>query len=346
MTTVRIAHAEPQPGRLANGAFITRGFLVVLSDDAGHRAVPVWLRGEPGAGLAGQPGGEIITAAAPQELTGRLLGAAGARVTGVDLELTVPDATELSPQAAAARIWLAGPAGSAQVSAGLALGLAMAAAAGAPVRVAGTVLDRVAVPVAGQDLLSPFLDRLPPDARVLPDGGLPGWPWLPEPRQRPRFEPRNLDFADGLDRWDLDLGPRREPGSEQPGDYAAAAEGRSALLSSAVPRPAGPAALLQAVYADDYRGSTVTFGGEIRTGPRTVHGGLRLEILTRSWAAGHSRRYHGVTVPGGTDWARHEISAPVPDDADLIRFGLTLAGHGRVALRNPGLRAAAPAAGR
>ena len=45
MTTVRIAHAEPRPGKLSTGGFDTRGFLVVLADDAGHRAVPVWLQG-------------------------------------------------------------------------------------------------------------------------------------------------------------------------------------------------------------------------------------------------------------------------------------------------------------
>ena len=50
MTTVRIAHAEPRPGRLGNGEFQTRGHLVVLADDAHHRAVPIWLRGEPGEG--------------------------------------------------------------------------------------------------------------------------------------------------------------------------------------------------------------------------------------------------------------------------------------------------------
>ena len=46
MTTVRIAHAEPRPGRLANGEFHTNGHLVVLADDAGRRAVPIWLRGD------------------------------------------------------------------------------------------------------------------------------------------------------------------------------------------------------------------------------------------------------------------------------------------------------------
>ena len=50
MTTVRIAHAEPRPGRLPNGGFDTRGFLVVLADDAGHRAVPIWMQAEPGDG--------------------------------------------------------------------------------------------------------------------------------------------------------------------------------------------------------------------------------------------------------------------------------------------------------
>jgi hypothetical protein len=45
MTTVRIAHAEPRPGRLSNGEFQTRGHLVVLADDGAHRAVPLWLTG-------------------------------------------------------------------------------------------------------------------------------------------------------------------------------------------------------------------------------------------------------------------------------------------------------------
>lgn len=49
MTIVRIAHAEPRPGKLENGGFDTRGQLVVLADDAGHRAAPVWLSGEQDA---------------------------------------------------------------------------------------------------------------------------------------------------------------------------------------------------------------------------------------------------------------------------------------------------------
>lgn len=171
MTTLRIAHAEPLPGKQANGGFRTRGYLVVLADDAGHRAVPIWM---PGAGflatLLNRPADQVITDEVPPELTTRLLDAAGARVRGVDIDVTEAAAAELSPEVTVARIELAGPAGTRQVGTDLGLGLALAVAAGAPVRLAGALLDRVARPVAGGDLVTPFLDRVPPDARPEPGG--------------------------------------------------------------------------------------------------------------------------------------------------------------------------------
>jgi hypothetical protein len=51
---------------------------------------------------------------------------------------------------------------------------------------------------------------------------------------------------------------------------------------------------------------------------------------------------HGVTVSGRNDWTRHEITAAVPEDAEMIRFGIALTGPGRIALRNPELRKAEP----
>jgi len=351
VTTVRIAHAEPRPGRLANGEFHTRGYLVVLADDAGHRAVPIWM---PGAGdladLLERAADQVITDGVPQELTARLLGAARARVTGVDVDVTDAGAAELSQEVTVARIGLAGPAGTRQVAADLGLGLALAAAAGAPVRLASAVLDRLAVPVPGDDLLTPFLDRVPPIARTQPGRGLPNWPLATLPGRRPRYEPRNLDFADGLDRWDLDSwsGPAHDlPGTaDGEPDYAAAAEGPSAVLSSTVPRPAGSAALVQAVYADDYRGATVTVSGEIRVDSLAGQAGLRLEILRHRWQLGPAREDHSLTIAGRyRAWAGYEITARIPADADLIRFGIALTGPGRVALRNPDLRIAEPDAG-
>jgi hypothetical protein len=350
MSIVRIAHAEPRPGKLENGGFQTRGHLVVLADDAGHRAVPLWLQGEPGESdlaelveLAARPDGETVTAGAPEELTARLLLAAGASVTGVDIDVTGTDPDELSPQAAVARIRLDGSAGTRQVTAALGLGLAIAAAAGAPVRLADEVLDRVAVPIPGEDLLGPLLDHVPAAGQVLPGRGPAGWPAATLPAKRPRFEPRNLDFADGLDRWDLESGSRREA---DPGDYSAAADGACAVLSSTAPRPAGSASLVQAIFADDYRGATVTFRGEIRTSPLTEQAGLRLEIFRHWWRNGRAREDHGVTIAGGRrDWDAHEITALIPADADMIRFGIVLTGAGRIALRSPELRATEPANG-
>ena len=335
MTTVRITHAEPRPGRLADGGFHTRGYLVILADDAGHRAVPIWM---PGAGdvadLLERSADQIVTDGVPAELTTRLLGAARARVTGVDIDLTEARAGELSPEVTVARIGLAGPAGTRQVTADLGLGLALAAAAGAPVRLADAALDRLAVPVPGDDLRTPFLDREPP-APARP--GRKRWPLATLPGPRPRYEPRNLDFADGLDRWNLDSWPGPAAGER---DYAAAVDGPSVVLSSAVPRPAGSAALVQAIYADDYHGATITFSGEIRADALTGQAGLRLEILGNRWWQGGVREDHALTIARrrSRDWTRYEVTARIPADADLIRFGIGLTGSGRIALRNPDLR--------
>ena len=348
MTTVRIAHVHKHAGRV--------GHLVVLADDAGHRAVPIWVWGDQGIpqlsdlmDLASRPVDQVITAGVPQELTTRLLGAARARVTGVDIDLTKADAEELNQEVAVARIGLAGPAGTRQVTAALGLALALAAAAGAPVRLADAVLDRLAVPVQGDDALTPFLGRVPPAVPALAGYGLR--PLAPLRGPRPRYEPRNLDFADGLDRWDLDTWPSPDPDRPDPDrqgaadgqpDYAAAAEGPSAVLSSAVPQPAWPAALVQAIYADDYQGATVTFSGEIRADLLTGQAGLRLEIL-RGWSP--SREDHVRVTGRGRVWTGYQITARIPADADLIRFGIGLTGSGWVALRNPDLRIAEPAPG-
>ena len=120
---------------------------------------------------------------------------------------------------------------------------------------------------------------------------------------------------------------------------------RRRFLSSAVPRPAGSAALVQAIYADDYRGATITFSGEIRTGPLAGQAGLRLEILRHWWRLGGAREDHGLTIAGRRAWTRYQITAQIPADADLIRFGIALTGPGRIALRNPDLHIAEPEAG-
>jgi hypothetical protein len=61
---------------------------------------------------------------------------------------------------------------------------------------------------------------------------------------------------------------------------------------------------------------------------------------------GRAREDHGRTIAGrGRAWTAYEITARIPADADLIRFGIALTGPGRIALRNPDLHIAEPASG-
>jgi hypothetical protein len=101
------------------------------------------------------------------------------RVTGVTV-------TDLGPGVTATRIDIAAPGSTRQVTTRLADGLAIAVITSAPLAPDDPVMDRLAEPVTGPDLLSQFRDRPQP-------------PPLPWPRRHRRFEPRNLAFTDGLE---------------------------------------------------------------------------------------------------------------------------------------------------
>jgi RNA polymerase sigma-70 factor (ECF subfamily) len=313
MTTVRIAHAEPQPGRLADGTFVVERVLVVLADDPGGRAVPIWLNafdGESVRVLFEPPIGQAVPAPVQEELTDRLLRAAGASVTAVEID-------ELGPEVAAARIELATAAGTRHVTGRLGDGLALAAGAGAPVRVAGPLMDRLAVPVQGGDLLGPFRRREPTAAR----------PVMPHPQAR------NLAFTDGLDAWQLHGGFLRDVSGSHWQDYSCTTEGRSAILTSVVPQPYGSAHLGQEILADACHGQNMVFRGELRT--ENVAGQARLYLRVITELPGRACHDHySATVTGSHDWARHQAAAQIPGNAVLVQFGVSLTGRGRVELRN------------
>jgi hypothetical protein len=41
-----------------------------------------------------------------------------------------------------------------------------------------------------------------------------------------------------------------------------------------------------------------------------------------------------LTITGDRDWTSHQVTAQVPDSANIVMFGMLLAGHGRIELRN------------
>jgi hypothetical protein len=330
VTIVRIVF---RPGGASEGSIVTGRDLIVLADDTGHRAVPLWL-GVAGAkllrALLERPGEVAVMIGVLQETAARLLHAAGVRVTAVDIEPAGEDVSELRSDTAAARVTLATAAGTRHVLVSAGYGLKLAAAAGAPVRVADEVMDRLAVPVPGEDVLAPFL---PPAAAQPPrHRGL---------RRRP--EPRNMTFADGLDYWEL---AGDFPGDGQPHwqDYSCTTSDRSAVLASAVPEPPGFAVLVQTIDAEDYRGRTVTFRGQLRGTGIAGHAGLHLAVGAAVDPPGDCLRDRGassLTAPGSSDWTWHDVTMSV-GDADVIRFGISLTGRGRIELRNAELSPARP----
>lgn len=336
MTSVRVARAEDRPARARQLQVRVPTHLVVLADDAGGRELPIWLLEFDGLRLARlleRNKAGPAEAATADDLTAELLRAADARVTGVDID-------ELGPEVAGARIRLAGPAGPQTVTARLAEGIAVAIATGAPLRVADAVMDRLARPPAREGA-EPAQAPEPTISPAPQERGPAGQP-ADRLRRRPRFEPRNLAFADGLDGW-LFAGNFSEHASESHWhDYACAAENGSVVLSSAVPEPAGFAALGQELFSDDYRGAVITFRGEFRTADAPGRAGLFLRvnegqpiqgpITDRSVFADPDNNI--VTIPAGRGWARHEVSARVPDDSDAFVFGVFLAGPGQIEVRN------------
>lgn len=312
MTTVHVARIER---RIPHGPVPDRfpTHVMVLADAAGRRDLPIWLLGQDSHRFADDRHGP-----SPDELTGRLLRAAGTRVTAVEID-------ELGPEVTVTRIELATAAGPEHVVARLHDGLAMAIASGAPIRVADAVMDRLAGP-AGTSQDGPVPERT---ARDL-DADL-----------RPRYEPRNLAFAAGLDHWALGGSFTEHTLESHWQDYSSAAGHASATLSSAVPEPEGFAWLAQELFADDYRGATVTFRGQFRAPATTGRTGLFLRVMKppavhgpfTEQAALADPGNHIVTIANHADWSAHEVTAQIPADADTVAFGVFLAGPGRIDLR-------------
>jgi RNA polymerase sigma-70 factor (ECF subfamily) len=347
MTAVRIACAEPHMGTRLDGSPAIGHILVVLADDPGHRAMGLWLRTRQGMALwrvldrlphgseAGQPPHDGPAADlparqySPEDLAGELLAAAGGSVTGVEID-------ELGPNVLAARIEVTSPAGTRQVTASPGSALALAAALEVPVRVPDALMDRLAIPVTGDDLLQPFAARTP----ARPSG--------------PRSGPRNLAFAGGLDGWIIGGSARAEVTGAHWNDYAVAAADGAATLSAAVPQPYGDVFLGQEWLADDYRGDTVTLRAEVRSQDVGGHAELSLDAVSKP--QGHSqdrvmhappgdrpqpvlrvdrdRQHLSETLTGTRDWTRYEITLQIPADAEHMGFELTLVGPGTIWLRN------------
>ena len=337
MTTVRIACVQPHRGPRADGGVAIGHILVVLADEPGHRAMGLWLRTRQGLALwrvldqtaedtglyrsshALPGGGLTVREFSPEGLAVRLLGAVGGTVTGVDID-------ELGPGVLAAQVGVTSPTGSQQVTADPGSALALAAALEVPVRVADAMMDRLAIPVTGDDLVGPFTRRTPGRR----DGAF--------------SEPQNLAFADGLNGWIIRGSSRNEVTGAHWDDYTVTAVDGTAILAAAVPHPYGDVSLSQEFIADDYHGTTLILRAEIRTQDVAGNAELSLDIVDKPEDAPapgplprpvqRARQARRCTITGSQDWTTCELAAPVSASAEQVEFDLTLTGSGQVGLRN------------
>jgi RNA polymerase sigma factor (sigma-70 family) len=335
MIAVRMAHAEPWPGRQPDGNMSLSHVVVVLADDDGHRALPIrlpardssfWRLLSPPEEPGEQDPGEQNPEEWPERMTGRLLAAAGITVTTVSI-------IELGPDVIAARVEFIAPAGTRRhVTTRLADGLAFAVITAAQLQVADPLMGRLAEPVRGQDLLGSFLSRQRAAA-------LTG--------THRRYEPRNLAFTDDLAAWRLGGSFLREPTGTHWDDYSCVAEDHRVILAAAKPEPFGFAFLIQEIFADDYRDQTVIFRADLRITDVAERAGLLLRVirdgqLRAAGAAGQNPRRdpanHFTPGSGARDWTRLEVTAHIPGDGAVIGFGIYLAGRGRIELRNAELQ--------
>jgi hypothetical protein len=152
-----------------------------------------------------------------------------------------------------------------------------------------------------------------------------------------------MAFTDGLDHWQL-RGTFLRLGTGL--DYSATTQDGRAILAAAGPRPAGYAFLAQEIEPDDYRGRTVTFRGELRT----AQAGGRAGLALRAASPGQSTppraasadpwddpANHFAFATGTGAWTQYEVTARIPADASLIRFGVFLNGGGQLEFRQPAL---------
>ena len=139
---------------------------MVLADDSGGQALPAWLNGPEGHGLFRGPEDHPHPESAAV-ITADLLSTAGVTVTGVDIDeldpalTTGPRRGRATPHATTRiEFTTAGTVEPRQMTVRIGYALAMAAATGAPIRVADQLMDQLAVPVQG-DLVGQFTRDVP-----------------------------------------------------------------------------------------------------------------------------------------------------------------------------------------
>jgi RNA polymerase sigma factor (sigma-70 family) len=239
MTNVRIVKVQVVAYRV----------LIILLDQQGQRVLPIWLNPMEGQSLIlryklkVQPQGPVEPS--PIDFTTNVLRAMGGTVQAVRIE-------ELQQHALYARVFLHGINGDQEIEARLGDALALAEQEGSIIVVADDVLERLGVSLPATDgkLLDQRLNEVVSVLEV--KGANPPAAVLPRVK-----EPQNMQFTQGLQRWDLRgsflqdaVGTTWEDyicGIDEIVPQSTAPGVKSGYLKAQVPDPKGFADLRQAI---------------------------------------------------------------------------------------------------
>ncbi len=306
--------------------------LVILLDVSGQSVLPLWLNpmeGYPLAVLLKQ----VAQQGTPNEPTSiefiaSLLRATGGTVQAVHIE-------ELQGQLLYGRVLLQSLNGSQEVKARLGDGLALAVYEGCPIVVADEVMKHLRVNLSSAKgmTVDQQLDQVV--ETLTTKAPFPASPGL----QRIK-EPQNLQFTEGLQRWELRGTFLFDQSGTHWQDYASGTEAigpqpgvMSGYLKVQVPQPVGFADLRQAILADDYRGKRAHLSADIKTLDVEQQAGLYLRVVDPGRMKTSAEREQ-VTFQGTHDWTRYEIQIEVPADGVFVLFGISLTGKGHVWITN------------
>ena len=163
----------------------------------------------------------------------------------------------------------------------------------------------------------------------------------PKQAKFPRLpEPKNLQFTEGLERWELRGSFFYDASGSHWQDYTSGTDEigprsglKSGYLKAQVPEPQGYADLRQAIQAKDYLGKCVRLSADIKITDVEDHAGLYLRVIDPLATRPPEVRQQ-VTFQGTQNWTRYEIQSEVPTDSVGILFGIGLTGKGQVWVTN------------
>ena len=104
----------------------------------------------------------------------------------------------------------------------------------------------------------------------------------------------------------------------------------SAYLKSVVPRTSGFGTMMQTFRADAFRGKRVRMSGFVKSQDAD---GAGLWMRVDGAKSGDVLAFDNMddrSIRGTTDWKKYEIVLDVPEESEVVAFGLLLAGRGKV----------------